>query len=123
MKFTYENAAGDEITITFPIKKAVCFDCNGEGKTLCPGMRGHAYSMEEFQDSFNEEEQAEYFKVGGRYDVTCETCHGRNVVDEIDESACERDSKLSEALSAYYAKEAEEADYQRLCQAERRMGA
>lgn len=122
MEFTYENEAGEEVTVTFPTVKAVCPDCNGEGYTLRPGMKGHAYSMEEFQDSFDEEEAAEYFTRGGRYDVQCETCHGKNVVDELDEKQCKHNPALVEALKAYHDKLDHDAEYAAMCQDERRAG-
>ncbi len=121
MEFKYENEAGEEVTVTFPTKKVVCHDCGGEGHTLRPGMRDHAYTAEEFYESFDEEDAAEYFKRGGKYDVVCETCKGKNVVDEIDESLCTT-PELKEALKAYQDRLEDEADYRRECEAERRMG-
>ncbi len=57
----------------------------------------------------------DYF--GGKYDVTCETCQGRNVVEEADYSRLAPDVKarLEEIVQA-------EIDYRREVEAERRMG-
>ena len=44
--------------------------------------------MEEFNDSFDDEEAEEYFTHGGRYDVTCETCNGEKVIAVVDEDRC-----------------------------------
>ena len=57
-------------------------------------MRGHAYSMEEFAESFDEEEAEEYFTRGGRYDVTCPTCNGDNVVAVVDEERLSQEQKV-----------------------------
>jgi hypothetical protein len=80
LEVTVENADGEEETHDLPAKNEVCPECDGEGFVLRDGMRGHAYSAEEFAESFDEEEAAEYFRRGGRYDQTCPCCQGRNVV-------------------------------------------
>jgi hypothetical protein len=121
MQVTYENSAGEEVTVTLPTKKCVCHDCNGEGFTLRGGMRGHAYTAEEFYESFDEEDREEYFRPGGKYDEVCNTCKGKNVVDEIDEDAC-KTPELKEALEAYDDQQEQEAAYRREEEAERRMG-
>jgi RecJ-like exonuclease len=82
---TYETDEGEEIVLTLPSIMEVCHECGGESFVLCEGMRGYGYSAEEFAESFDEEERAEYFKSGGRYDVTCPTCNGKNVVPVVDE--------------------------------------
>lgn len=69
----------------FPTRFEVCDGCEGHGTHLCEGMRGHAYSAEEFDDSFDDEEREEYFRRGGRYDVTCSTCRGDRVMPVVDE--------------------------------------
>jgi len=122
MEFTYENDEGEDITVTFPSVKVVCPRCKGHGTHLHNDIGSYAYSVEEFQDSFDEEEQAEYFRHGGRYDVLCERCHGKNVVDEIDEEKCQQDPALTEAWQAFCQKEKDDADYERLCESERRFG-
>jgi hypothetical protein len=82
----YENENGEEIEMALPSKKEVCHECDGGGYVLCEGMRGHAYSAEEFMESFDDEEdRGEYFTRGGKYDQQCDVCHGQNVVDVIDE--------------------------------------
>lgn len=83
----YIDDEGDEIELTLPSKKEVCHACDGHGTVLCEGMRGHAYTMSEFQEEFDDEEQAEYFKRGGRYDVVCPECNGQNVIDIPDVDA------------------------------------
>lgn len=109
MEFTYENEAGEEVTVTFPTYKEVCHECDGHGTHLCEGMKGAAYTAEEFAESFDDEDRQEYFRHGGKYDVTCTVCHGKNVVDEIDEEQCQNNPELKEALEAYYENEAAKA--------------
>lgn len=85
MELTYINDDDEEVTMDLPSKMEVCPDCDGHGTTLCEGMKGHAYSAEEFAEDFDPEEQGEYFKRGGMYDVQCSTCKGKNVVPVVDE--------------------------------------
>jgi len=86
IELTYINDEGEEITMSLPSVKEVCHECNGEGYVLREGLRGHAYSAEEFYESFDDEEDREaYFTRGGKYDEQCHVCHGKNVVDVVDE--------------------------------------
>lgn len=119
--FTLSNEEGEEIEIQLPCKKEVCPECDGEGHVLCEGMRGHAYSAEEFAESFDSEEAEEYFRPGGRYDVQCPECHGKNVVDVVDEEACQCDPQLKEQLAELQEHWARQARY-RAEAYERRMG-
>jgi RecJ-like exonuclease len=91
---TFENEEGEEQTVTFPAKMEVCDECDGEGFVLCEGMRGHAYSAEEFAESFDDEEAGEYFKRGGRYDQVCPCCKGKNVVPVVDQSVLTPEQKV-----------------------------
>lgn len=94
IELTWENEEGEEVTHTFPSTNEVCNDCGGYGTHLTPGMRDHAYSQEEFAESFDDEEREEYFSRGGRYDVQCETCHGSKVVEVVDESRLSEEQKV-----------------------------
>lgn len=91
----YYDDNGDDISQSFPSMKEVCSECEGEGTVLCEGMRGHAYSIEEFEEAFCDEEDREaYFQRGGKYDVTCPTCKGLRVVDVVDRDACSGELKV-----------------------------
>lgn len=93
----YENDEGEEIELELPCKMEVCDRCEGYGTHLTPSIGEHAYSSEEFYEAFDDEESREqYFKRGGIYDVTCEVCHGKNVVPVIDEE------NIPEELKAQY---------------------
>lgn len=86
---TVSDDEGNETEISLPGKHAVCGNCEGHGSHLRPGMREHAYTREEFDEAFHDEEdRAAYFERGGVYDVTCETCGGRRVVVVADEARC-----------------------------------
>jgi len=98
MKLTYENDEGEEIELELPSKMEVCNDCQGHGSVLCEGMRGYGYSQEEFEESFSDDEDREaYFTRGGKYDVTCPTCHGDNVVPVVDEALIPEKDKAAYA--------------------------
>jgi hypothetical protein len=92
VKFT--NDDDQEIEVTFPSIMVVCHECQGEGSVLCEGMRGHAYSAEEFHESFDQDEAREYFTRGGIYDQTCPCCHGQNVVPEVNEKLLTATQKI-----------------------------
>jgi hypothetical protein len=78
--FTYENESGVEIEVEIPATFEVCGRCEGHGTHLTPSMSGHVYTPADLMECFDEEERREYFKPGGRYDVTCHGCGGNRVV-------------------------------------------
>ena len=82
-----ENDEGELEVVEVPAKYEVCWDCEGEGKTLNEILRG-AFTSEEFNDCFDDDEsRAEYFKGGkGCYGVTCKTCKGRTTILAPDDS-------------------------------------
>lgn len=89
VKFTYEDEQGEEQEVELPAKNVVCHRCEGYGTHLNPSIGQHAYTSEEFNESFDEEEAEQYFTRGGIYDVSCEECHGNKVIAEVDEQACD----------------------------------
>ena len=111
-----------EFEFEFPSVKEVCPECDGEGYVLCEGMRGYAYSEEEFNDVFHDEEDRQhYFKRGGKYDVVCNVCHGKNVIDVINTNALVSDEQKKN-YKIYLKNQREEFEYKRICLAEMRMG-
>lgn len=123
IEFTYENDDGDEESFELPARFEVCDRCQGHGTHLNPSIGEHAYTWQEFNESFDEEGRAEYFRHGGIYDVTCEECRGARVVKVVDLEACARSPELTEALRLYDEKLELEARYAREEAAERRWGA
>lgn len=112
---------GDEITVELPARMEVCDECEGHGTVLCEGLRGVAYTSEEFEERFAEEGRCEYLRHGGRYDVACPQCHGRNVVPIVDEDSLTDDQRRMHQVFCDI--EAERALDERVRAAERRMGA
>lgn len=123
---------GEPVVFEFPGKRIVCDDCDGEGSVLTPSIRNHCYSAEEFQREFYDDRDGDledgdsdadhYFRRGGKYDVVCPTCKGKNVITVIDEEACDtEDLKDKLAKKAEWDEECYQSDLERA--AERRMGA
>jgi len=82
MKITYEDDDGEKVSETIPSKREVCPDCDGTGEHLHRGLRV-GFTREEFRETFDDDESREgYFS--GRFDVPCETCRGRNVIEVPD---------------------------------------
>lgn len=69
----------DGIEIPLPTAKIVCPRCNGEGKHVNPNIDIGGIDLEVLCEDPNFAEA--YF--GGRYDIQCEECNGRNVVDAV----------------------------------------
>lgn len=91
---SWSDENGDEIEHAFPSINEVCARCEGFGTHLTPSIGEHAYSMEEFYESFPEDEDREqYFRHGGIYDVKCEECGGKNVVPVVDEGHLDAQQK------------------------------
>lgn len=92
VRFTYENDAGEEVEVRLPAKWEVCPDCGGNGRTLNENLRG-AFTAEEFEACFDDEESREQYARGGDgiYGVDCKTCKGRTTVAVVDEARCDKD--------------------------------
>lgn len=116
---TYIDSDGNEVEAELPATNEVCAKCDGHGTHLNPSIGDHAYSAEEFAESFDEEEREEYFRRGGRYDVTCECCKGKNVVKVINREACTTEEQKAH-LVAYDAHMEEEEMYESERRAEAR---
>jgi len=79
----------------------------GTARTSTPSIGQHAYTSEEFEESFPDGEQREaYFSRGGMYDVRCEVCRGDRVVLEVDEQCCSA-AGLWDVLQAWRKQERE----------------
>ena len=116
-----ESNDGEEEVIALPARNIVCPTCEGEGAHLHPDIGSHAFTTEEFEREFDDEQRAAYLRRGGMYDVTCTQCGGRNVVPEIDRAACTT-PKLKQALKAFDEQRREEARYRELVESEIRFG-
>jgi hypothetical protein len=76
---TAEDANGDEIEFTVPIRFSVCERCDGRGRHVDSRIDGNGLTAEDFEDADFAEN---YF--GGVYDVQCEECRGARVVAVFD---------------------------------------
>ena len=95
---------GEIIKKSLPAKFIVCQNCEGHGTVLNPSMAGHCYTQDEFNDAFDDEDdRAAYFTRGGKYDVQCQLCKGKNVVLVIanDDELTDEQKEISRANEAF----------------------
>lgn len=86
--FLGEDENGEEEEVEIPIKFEVCPTCEGKGKHVNPSIDAHGLSAEDFAEDPDFAE--DYFR--GCYDVSCYECGGANVVPEIDEDRCDKET-------------------------------
>lgn len=101
--------------VEVPFGWVVCPLCEGKGTHTDPAIDCGGLTREDF-DADPDFAEA-YF--GGGFDVSCGECAGRRVVPHLRPSTAEQRA-LVQALDI---DEAAEADYERICRAERAMGA
>lgn len=111
---------GCDLEVTLPGTAAVCSKCDGTGTHVNEAIDGNGISTEDWERDWDDESKAAYFD--GAYDVTCTECNGARIEVNVDEAACKRQG-LEKELEEYYAYLREDAEYEALCEAERRMGA
>lgn len=68
-----------------PVKMEVCPRCEGRGTHTNPAIDGNGLTSEDFEEQ-GPEFREDYF--AGVYDVTCERCGGRNVIEVVDRARC-----------------------------------
>jgi hypothetical protein len=102
--FVTEDDDGNEIQHQLPANYVVCSGCQGHGTHLNPSIGQHAFTAEEFERDFDEEQRAEYCRRGGIYDVQCTTCIGLRVVPVVDREACTT-AEHKESLALYDSRE------------------
>jgi RecJ-like exonuclease len=103
---------GNQFQVELPAKRIVCPTCNGNGSHVNPAVDGHGISPDEFAE--DPEFAESYFQ--GVYDVACEECHGKRVVDVV--AVDELTPKMRERYERQ--QDAEAADRREIA-AERRM--
>jgi len=123
-----ECAEVEDWTFQAPADLQACPLCRGTGKVVDPAIDCGGISSREFAEDPGFAE--DYF--GGSYDILCPRCRGQNVVPDVIEPGTEddpgrRDGDWSVIRLELYQRlqdwERDEADYQAICAAERRMGA
>lgn len=105
--------------VQVPARAEVCPRCEGTGRHVNPAVDGHGISSEEWEHEWDEEGREAY--LAGRYDVTCESCGGNNVVLVPDVARCTYTQKR--ALVRERRARREHAQYLAEVAMERRMGA
>ena len=103
----------DGLEIEIPKKFEVCPRCEGAGKHTNPSIDGNGLSREDFDADPDFEE--DYFN--GVYDVSCEECHGKRVIEVGDLEAM-----TDEVREAYKAAVEWEVNYAEERAHEIRMG-
>jgi hypothetical protein len=79
--FEYSEHLKDGDTVVIPTKKQVCPTCGGVGTHERKDI-----DCSKMVDSMHEDGDYDGLEsyYNGNYDVACQTCKGRNVIDEID---------------------------------------
>jgi hypothetical protein len=119
----WEDEEGEEFErdVEVPIKFEVCPTCNGKGTHVNPSIDSNGLTAEDFAEDPDFRE--DYFS--GRYDQTCNECHGERVVPEIDEQGVNEETR--KLLDQVMAQLESDRQFEAECHAERmaeiRMGA
>lgn len=100
----------DTEKMSLPTKMEVCPRCKGRGTHMNPNIDGHGISASD--ECWDDDDFREMY-FGGGYDVVCEKCNGRNVVEVPDE-----DRMTPEQCEAWSKHLAEEAEYESIRRAE-----
>src|SRR5262245_4664368 len=90
-----------ELEVEFPATYEVCTDCRGEGRTLLDGLRGAAFTREDFDREFDDEAREAYFDSSSHYHRDCRTCGGKRVELQVDRGACQADRRLRRYLALW----------------------
>ncbi len=125
IEFVTSDSEGDEITHQLPARYEVCTRCEGHGTHLNPSIGNHAFTGEEFEREFDQDQREQYLTRGGIYDVNCEVCGGKRVELVIDRKACQSDEKaklLAQYDRAEKERQADDADWAREIRNQELMG-
>ena len=93
IKFTLENDDGEEIEYSLPGKYEVCSGCGGEGKHVDRNIDGNGITASEWAEMRDDDPDFSENYTSGRYDVTCEDCHGKRVEHVVDEEHLTEEQK------------------------------
>lgn len=78
----------NEVEYTLPATNEVCDRCEGHGTHSNPNIDGNGITASEWAE-WHPDEQDAY--INGEYDVTCEKCHGNNVITVPDTARMSQD--------------------------------
>lgn len=96
-------------------KREVCWRCHGNGTHTNPSIDGNGISGAEWAEWDDDDREA---YLTGAYDVVCQECNGRNVIDIVDLDALTDDQRV-----AWEAQIEDERSYRAMVASEQRMGA
>jgi hypothetical protein len=118
VEFTHWGEDDEEIveSVTFPVRFEVCDLCNGKGSHVNPSIDCGGLG----QDDWDRDPDLEEGYHSGRYDVSCNQCHGKRVVPVINDGYL--NDEQERALKIIHDLAEDEADFHAECMAERRMG-
>jgi hypothetical protein len=102
----------DEEEVVCPAKADVCPVCHGKGKYVNPAIDSQGLTREDFEE---DPDFADEYK-SGLYDITCQSCGGKNVILVPDDPNSDCARQLEEIMKSEYETRVTEM-------AERRMGA
>lgn len=74
----------DDNEVVLQTHKEVCPNCHGEGKHVNRAIDGNGITADEWWNEWDDESREMY--LTGGYDVVCEECGGKNVIDVVDEN-------------------------------------
>lgn len=104
----------DGTEVPLPFIYEVCPLCSGKGTHVNPSIDSHGLTAEDFHEDpgFREE------YLSGRFDQTCNECHGDRVVPVVD-----LDRVDPALLKEFREEQLADAEFEAMAAAERRMGA
>lgn len=109
--YTTYNDDGSETDHTLPSRWEICHVCRGNGRH---SLRLGCFTQDDM-DEMGPDFEDDY--MSGGYDSACDDCNGTGKVEVVDRE------RVSPAILASMEADAdEEAEYQAMCAAERRMG-
>lgn len=91
----------DQIEANFPAVFKVCPRCEGTGTHTNPNIDGNGITQSELSEILHDDPDFLDDYVGGVYDITCQECKGKRVVERVDDDAAIR-AGLKAELKAYH---------------------
>lgn len=93
MEIRFIPVGGEPTRITLPSKNIVCPTCQGNGYDLNDSNIQSMLSPDNIKVTASLTHRTHYLEV--KVNVTCKTCHGQNVVKEVDESQFDEADKVN----------------------------
>lgn len=117
MKITlYDFNDNDEVEFEVPALWAICSQCEGNGRSLPRGLRGHFYTQEDFDRGGDDLRDFCDGLSSGQYDEDCAhcDCKGKVLVPDVE--------KITEPTRSMYVKQIkDEMEHRAICRSEAAM--